>query len=523
MPRTRCGWLWLLCLLVSSTGLAESAREALRAPWEFYWQRWLTPTDQAAEPDYALDAASGWNHLIDKKSGQALGPSGWGTYRKELSGFDPRAAGYELQFPFISTASRIWVFEKTHPDTPSTATTGRIGLDQKSMIPQIREAVVRFHPTSRQETWVVLVQVSNSYHSLGGILTMPELAAAPVISERAYKDELGYIFSMGVILVVCIYNVMLFARRREDYSSLMLALFCLTAAARTFANGNLVNLFFTSDNPFAFLLKYFLEYSTLVLEPLTYAAFIHLSFRNASWSRVIPTFTVICSVATLMTLLLLPITYGRFLPLYQTMIVVQAVFSLVVMFRALFKGLEGAKLALGSGIVLSLTIAYDILVSYNVFPQPYIMQYGIDVFVFLQSQVVARRFATAFRTAERLQNELQIEVERQTQDIRSMMEHVPQGIFLVLDDMTIQPHYSRHLEDILGKKSLGGRVVTDLLFEGRCITLEQKSIIDTIMLSAFGSDMFAWDVNSWQLPKELFFIRTEGQHRILEIDRKSVV
>ncbi|HYX34709.1 MAG TPA: ATP-binding protein [Oligoflexus sp.] len=198
-------------------------------------------------------------------------------------------------------------------------------------------------------------------------------------------------------------------------------------------------------------------------------------------------------------------------------------FALVVMVRAIRMQMEGAKLALGSALVLVVTIAYDILVSYNVFPQPYIMQYGIDVFVFLQSQVVARRFATAFRTAERLQNELQIEVDRQTQDIRSLMEHVPQVIFLVLDDMTIQPHYSRYLEDILGQKELSGLSVTELLFQGHCITPEQRSIIETIMLSAFGSDLYAWDVNSWQLPRELNFTRGDGQQRILEIDWNAVV
>ncbi len=516
-------WMKLGVLLWNLLLILPAHAQTLDQPWDFYWQRFIEPTQLAEVPDYQVKADFGWKALPDKKNGGQLGPAGYGTYRYELRGLKPHKDGYQILFPFLSTASRILVFNKDKPESLVEARTGVIGTSEDSMVPQIREVTLHFQPESVGETWVVLVQISNFYHSSGGILTTPGLAPGYLLSERTHKDQLGYIFSIGVILVICIYNIMIFVRRREDRSSLMLALFCLVAALRTFANGNLGNLFFSADRAWPFLFKYVLEYGTLALEPLTYAAFIHLSFRRASWPKILPIFCAISGVGLLATFITLPITYGRFLGLYQLNIIVQAVFTLIVMARAVRLQQEGAKLALSSGLVLVFTITYDILVSYNVMPQPYIMQYGIDVFVFLQSQVVARRFATAFRTAERLQNELQIEVERQTQDIRTLMEHVPQGIFLVLDNMTIQPDYSRHLEDILGHKNLGGQAVTGLLFEGQCITLEQKSIIETVMLSAFGSDLYAWEVNSWQLPRELTFVRRDGQKLTLEMDWNPVL
>ena len=285
--------LSLGCIVLCIFGAWPLHAQTVTDPWDFYWERFIEPEDLAQTPDYKINASSGWNMLLDKSSGKPLGPEGYGTYRLELTQLSPRKDGYELHFPFLSTASRIIVFNRQDPTQRVEEFTGKLGKTRQTMVPQIREVTLRFYPRSAEETWVVLVQISNFYHAGGGIRSPPQLGPGPDFSERHYKDQLGYIFSLGVILVICIYNLMIYARRREDLSSLVLASFCLVAALRTFANGNLGNLFFKPDSEWPFLFKYVLEYGTLALEPLAYAGFIHLSFRRASFSHIMPVFSVI--------------------------------------------------------------------------------------------------------------------------------------------------------------------------------------------------------------------------------------
>ena len=494
----------------------------LEGDWSFHWQQQLTPESQDLSGAIPINGARGWAGLEDPRSATILGPIGWGTYRIVLESLPPVPDGYEIYFPFISTASHVTIYSEAHPDRRQTVTSGKFGSSEDTYVAQIKPLILRFMPQADDQRWVILAQVSNFLHANGGILSPLSIDIAPRIAESRQFEELGYVFSFGVILVIGFYNLMIFVRRREDLSSLWLAIFCFVSAMRGFANGNLGNHFWRPTTSAPFIFKYILEYATLTLQPLSYAIFVHLSFRPASFKRILQVLSVPAIVGASVTLVSLPHHYGQFLWAYQALIGLLSLFCLTVLGRAAFKRLEGADFALGGTFVLLMTIIYDILVTYNVLPEPYLMQFGTVVFVFLQSQIVAKRAAIAHRTAEFLKTHFEREVERQTQDITTMMQHIPQGIFLIMRDLTIGAHYSRFLEHIFAQDQLNGKSITDLLLASKAISLEEKSIIDTIIISSFDAPDFTWDANSWQLPHECR-MQAGGVEKVIEVSWHPII
>ena len=78
-------------------------------PWEFYWQKLLTPSDfsdASLKPDLVLPATTIWNRLTI--SGRQLGSFGFATYRLRftVSGHSERLG---LRLPAPLSAFRLYI------------------------------------------------------------------------------------------------------------------------------------------------------------------------------------------------------------------------------------------------------------------------------------------------------------------------------------------------------------------------------------------------------------------------------
>ena len=70
------------------------------------------------------------------------------------------------------------------------------------------------------------------------------------------------------------------------------------------------------------------------------------------------------------------------------------------------------------------------------------ISFGMAFYAAFQTQILSARFARAFRTAEKLSKDLQIEVDKQTREIRSILDNMQQGIFTIdSEDMEVGPRY----------------------------------------------------------------------------------
>ena len=124
-----------------------------------------------------------------------------------------------------------------------------------------------------------------------------------------------------------------------------------------------------------------------------------------------------CSLYLLMILTQPALVYSAWVDFYQVMLFVSmAAFVL----HAIFAWIRGNRLALTLMGFLPMVLAAtnDVLVGKGYLDTPFLSPYGFGALILIQSYILASRFSLAYRTAERLSENLQTEVEAQTQALR---------------------------------------------------------------------------------------------------------
>ncbi|MDQ3233868.1 MAG: hypothetical protein M3Q07_18785, partial [Pseudobdellovibrionaceae bacterium] len=415
------------------------------------------------------------------------------------------------------------IYPAQKPDKVRFATVGRLGVDATHEIPQLRPVSLRFFPEADESEWIVLVHVSNFHYGRGGLWTAPLLSEGSAAEGRIVGDREFLIFCLGMIIVIGVYNIVLFIRRPVDKPTLMLALFCLVVGCRSAASDNLISWYFPQLDTRIYQTKYFIEYMTMVLGPLSCISFIHMSFISSSMPRFYR-FIVSLSLCTGLFILTLDTYYcSIILSQIQVVTVLQIVFGLSVLVRAVIHKRDESILAAIGSFILSACVLYDILVTFHVFSQPYVSSLGMGAFVFMQGQVVAQRFAKAFGVAEHLSYKLKDEVELQTLELRSIMENIPQGVFIMLADQSIQGNYSKELEQLLAEGQLTGKKALPVLFRNTTLTGEDLSIIDSILVSAFHEPIFVWELNAHSLPQEFMRVEIDGSQQVFAVEWHPIV
>ncbi|WP_141733793.1 7TM diverse intracellular signaling domain-containing protein [Oligoflexus tunisiensis] len=523
--------LFVLCCGINQTALAQLQSTdladlkddelvELKGPWDFFPSVWLDPGDERAAPA-TLPAGQSWT--FGAAETQFRSGEGFATYRLSLVHLQPRMEGYSLALRSAGTALKIMIYPRNKPHKMRFATAGRLGRNAEEEIPQLRLVSLRFFPEEDETEWVVLAQVSNFHYARGGLWTVPFISAGESANLLMETDRELLLLCLGMIAVIGIYNVVLFIRRPADKPTLMLALFCVLVCLRSMASDDLISWYIPTLDTRIFEFKYLVEYATIILAPWTGNSFLHMTFLSSSSQRFYR-FTSFLSLVALVAIVALD-TYYRSLILnpIQVVTLVHVIFGLSVVVRAVLHRRQEAVLAALGAFALTVCVVHDSLISYNIFSQPYLMAVGMSVFIFMQGQVVAQRFAKAFRVAEHLSQKLKDEVERQTLELRSIMENIPQGVFIMLDDQTIQGNYSRELEQLLHETDLTGRAALPILFKDSQLTKEDRSITDTVLLNAFHEPTFVWDLNAPLLPHEFVRQDAEGQPQIIAIEWHPIV
>ncbi|WP_141735991.1 7TM diverse intracellular signaling domain-containing protein [Oligoflexus tunisiensis] len=487
----------------------------------FYWNELLEP-GQEPEGEGIAAPPKVWNGWSVPQYGP-IPNHGYATYEFRLRGFEPSRLGYQFGLRTAASAFRMTAWPQGRPEEAVSANSGRVGTSAETMVPSQRYAIVSLQPKSPDEVWIIRIQVSNYFHKRAGLWQKPFIGSGNTVEQIFLKNEQKDMFSLGFMMLMTFYCLMLYVRRREDMESLTLAATSAMAFVRTLSTGTIYYSSLAQDSVSAFILQFRLEYITLGGGPLSYMLFVHFAFHQQSNNRLAFIVTMGSLFNIVMAMVMPMQIFTGLLPLYQLSVSSMLIYFYVVLFRAWRAGHEGAGTALLGAIVVSITAAYDVLVNLNIVPQPYTTVYGVGIFLLIQSQVTAGRFATAFRTAERLQRELRSEVERQTAEIRSLMENVPQGIFILQSDLRIQGNYSLYLERLLGSDDLAGKDGIEVLFTGCEQSNEQKSMAMSALIAAMNEESLVWSFNESCLPRELRRRHRSGETHILEIDWHPII
>lgn len=403
----------------------EKDIRVLDAPWDFFWNKHLSPGMEEL-PTAEVPATGNWLVLGERALHQDLPGTGYASYRLRITGLKPRSEGYEIRIPEAASAVRIFVYEESRPSLALIRKVGQPGTEAATTIPRIQPIIVPFQPGSPDETWVILVQMTNFHYARGGFRQLPEIGPAPLLQQELGAERDSYLLGAGALLLVAIHNFMIFTRRRRDQASLLLALYCVMLGLRSLLAADDYQLMLTQPTLWLFVIKYKLEYLTMVVPPVIFSMFLIRFFPQLDSPRLMPWLQVSALLSALFILLAPPRIFTSVLWILQLGIVPAFLVNCWLILQAVIRNLDGGRILLGGGILLALSVFYDVGVTFHIFDKPYLLQYGVLIFIVSLSQAVARRFAQTFDRVEHLSLHLQLEVEQQTSRLqmqKNMLEN----------------------------------------------------------------------------------------------------
>jgi signal transduction histidine kinase/ActR/RegA family two-component response regulator len=393
----------------------------LKGDYEFYWREQLDTQDiyrkSQEEIEYQL-VPGVWNGVtID---GEKIDGDGYATYRVNIliGTLEP----FALKLPDFGTSYRLLV------DGVELLKVGEPGIDADSTTPAYYPAIVRFTPTSPRVE--VILQISNFDHRLGGPW-LPLLFGIPEQIDQLRESQLARdLVLFGAIFIIGLYNLALYALRRENRSTLYLGLFCVFLALRVLLVGDRFMTRVWPNLPFDWYVR--LEYLAWFIAVPAFGAFLQNVFPRELHKH--PAIAIYACFGLLSLLVLLtPISISSYsVPTAQILTVAALAYGSVGLVLASIRKRNGALILMFAYIFLSFTIVSDMLVNARIISNVLLLDIGLFVFVFSQSILISFRFTQSFKTIEKqreqlsatnirlqTQQKLRQEAERETDTLRS--------------------------------------------------------------------------------------------------------
>ncbi len=535
--------VFLICILSPATltyaqdqstllsRLSEQGKSQIVDSWEFYWQRLLAPEDELPKASTITQTGVVWNG-IKFEDGSSPKTFGYATYRRILSQLPPNPAGYEIGLRGAGAAYKLFVYPAAHPERAIVVESGKVGAERSHG--SRHYGIIHLRPEVTED-YVILLQVANFEYSYGGAYYPPEIGVGELISKNYRNEGIVSLLGIGIMIAVGIYSGMMWVRRRNDYPALFLAITSIAAALRILCT-----------SPFTLLLlpnTYYhntlrIEYVSMLLGCGSYLLFLKTSFmpdRRQRLAEVILGLDILLIAFTFVTGI---DVFPGLLPLYQLFILLNAVlFAYFVAFAVRLK-ITGYRYVLAGCTLIILAIASDITlanISNNAF---YATPLAVMVFLILQSQMVALRAAEAYSKAENLSQELTVKnkeitskneeitffnknlealVAQKTQEIRSLLDNIPQGVCSIDGDGLLSKEYSAKLVEVIEEESIASKPFSEILLSHAIMSSDQRDQIEQSINFMLNASHLNFEINGDKLPYEIEFQTQTQKTKNLEV------
>jgi two-component system sensor histidine kinase ChiS len=366
----------------------------LDGEWEFYWNKLYNPSDFSGEkPEITgyIKVPGAWNGYDTGK--ETLSGDGCATYRLVIQGVE--AGSYALKIPTMATAYRLWINEK------EVSSNGRVAPD-KSMIPMQKPAVA-FYDSSGEDI-VILIQVSNYMSDKGGIWETIYFGKRDTILQKRDLSLCIEMILFGAFIIMSLYHFGLYLFRKKSSFTLYFGLVCSVIALRVILTGEFILVYFFPGIEWNLQIK--AEFLTVFGGFTFFMVFLKKLFSN-DFSDGIVKFYFFSAVFFSLLSIILPVKISaRVLPLYHGLIIAGFFIIIASLVKAVQNRREGAVYILAGCLVLIVVVVNDILDSNGIINSVYLFPYGLLLFIFSQSVVLARIFSDSFNRVEELSIEL---------------------------------------------------------------------------------------------------------------------
>ncbi|HYX37781.1 MAG TPA: 7TM diverse intracellular signaling domain-containing protein [Oligoflexus sp.] len=510
---------------VTSTNLVSGL--PLKGEWRFFWNQLVTPEQlpEALQQTPAwLPVPGGWNQFKDPVTQKPVGGPGYGTYLMRINGLSAIDQP-GITMPFAASCYKMWVLDANDPSRILlTLSNGVVGTSRETSIPQQDTRYGLFNFQGQVDAVYVLIQVANFHWIHGGLFFEPTVYSSQQLANALEKSRIINLGMLGIVAIIGLYNLSLFMHRREDYGSFYLAIFCFALAAIYARHAPNFLYYFGEPTERNFWLMRSIFFVANPILAASFNSFIRANFPKQSFKFFDYYCWIFCGLISI-PLIFMHTTMPNFVFTIYQLSVLQTLVMLYQTFRAWRQNEEGALISLvGSAILIAAFISYYLSI-YKVVSTVSVLPYAVALFVLIQSQIVAIRFTKAFRQSEKLGRELQSEVERQTRDIKSILTNIKQGIFtLVPPTKQAGDQYSGHLMQLLGKDTITGQNLDQLLLKQSDLSSDAKSQIEAALDATLGENTLAFEMNEQSFVKELNYLKTSTQDKsTFEIDWNPII
>ncbi len=371
---------------------------SLSGEWDFYWESLQTVRELktgTSAPDVTVNMPMVWNRY--RINGKNLPGFGYGTYVLKVMNA-PQGRPLALRIPTFSTAYELYI------DDTLLASNGIVGTDAQQSTPWYRPYTVEFTPGS--STFYIIVHVSNFVYSRGGMWYTPNLGTPEQIqnADRAIVNK--DLLLTGALMVMAFYYLNIFLLRREDRSSLYYVLMCLTVALRTMVFGDY--LIYRAVPFITYRAIVAIEYLTVLWFPIFSAYMLGELFPEERSKKILRAFAVYAAGMSLIFLFTPIVFFTKLVYVLDIAALITGAYPILCATRAFLNGKKDAMTVLLGTLPVIVSATHDMLYQNNRINSSIgeLVSVGLFLLLLMQSFVLARRSAEAFRSVSVLSQKL---------------------------------------------------------------------------------------------------------------------
>jgi len=421
----------------------------------------------------------------------------------------------------LYTASRLFVFgEDGQGMEAAIGQLGVPGQDAANSAPRNTRAQPFAFSWYGNQPHYIVIHLSNYFYKTGGIRATPILGDYEQIERTRREQEQINWMLIGFILVVSIYNFLLFLNRREDLGSLFFTLFCLSLLLRIVVISSVDDNILGRDR-WNFELYWKVIYLTMGLPGVLFMQFLRSYFPRQTPRRLLHVCWIIVGLYALPVIILPTLIFGPLSIIGKFCTLASTLIPFFILIQATRAKEPGALVSLIGGLALMATSILDLFSTIQLSGVARsTIGYGICIFVVFQMQIIAMHFAMAFQKAETLSRNLKDEVDRQIREISAILKSIKQGILMITSGRgNIGPQYSEATLALLQCGDPQQSTVSQLLFDRSQLGTDGKSQVSSVLEASVGEDFIGFESNSSALPVELDWEAPDGSGtRTLELD-----
>ncbi len=376
--------------------LTENKFVKIDGTWDFHAGNLLT-TDQTDTAYWESHEVPG-NWIDHDWKGKPLNKKGVATYRARIL-LPETNTEYAIKFYEALSAHRIFV------NGHALGGGGIVGLSEDEEVPGYSRDIYRI-PTSfiDGDTLEILIQVSNFHYDFGAFRRSLLFGSADSLSHQKNKDVAWQGFLLGAIVLIGLYQFVLYIFRTSDKPNLYFFMICVVVFFRSASVDEMFIFNILPDLSWTNLMK--IRWATTYIAIPVALLFIYGLYPHLFMKWVIRLYSIVGVVFMLLSFVLPSdsIIYGT--PYYHFFMVLGGLYMNIVVIRAAIKKEVGAGILFVGLFASYLMLINDILLTWTILNTGNLAAVGILIFVSTLAVVNGKRFSNVLNSEEQMAEQL---------------------------------------------------------------------------------------------------------------------